>query len=53
MLSYGVSVNDRTHFRNFKYNKGSETDWLGFDNGMRMVKGGIKGVFDNEDAASV
>lgn len=53
MLSYGVSVNDRTHFRNFKYNKGSATDWLGFDNGMRMVKGGIKGVFDNEDAASV
>ena len=33
MLSYGVSVNDRTHFRNFKYNKGSATDWLGFDMG--------------------
>ena len=28
MLSYGVSVNDRTHFRNFKYNKGSQEEKL-------------------------
>lgn len=53
MLSYGASVNDKTHFRNFKFNKGSRMDFLGFDNGMRMVKGGIKAGFDNDNAAQV
>lgn len=53
LFTYGASLNDRTHFKNFKYNKGSGTDFLGFDNGMRMVKGGIKGGFDNNNAAQV
>lgn len=53
LISYGTSVNDQTHFRSFKYNRGSVTDWFGFDNGMRMVKGGIKQGFDNENAEQV
>lgn len=34
-------MNDQTHFKNFQYNKGSGTDFLGFDNGLRSLNGGI------------
>lgn len=40
-ISIGGSVNDQTHFKDFQYNKGSGTDFLGFDNGYRSLKGGI------------
>lgn len=40
-LSVGGNINDATHFRDFQYNKGSRTDFLGFDNGLRALPGGI------------
>lgn len=41
-ISLGTSVNTQTHFRDSWYSKGSDTDWLGFDNGFRSFNGGIK-----------
>ena len=38
------SVNDQTHGRNFLYSKGSSTDFLGFDNGFRSLKGGMEAI---------
>lgn len=43
-VSLGDTYNDRTHGRQFLYNKGSGTDFLGFDNGYRMMNGGINGA---------
>ena len=40
-LSVGGNWNDATDFADFKYAKGSATDFLGFDNGMRMFSGGF------------
>ena len=40
-ISLGGSINDMTHFRDFKYSKGSKTDFLGFDGGFRELPGGI------------
>lgn len=40
-VSLGGTVNDQTHFSDFLYNKGSKTDFLGFDNGLRNLQGGI------------
>lgn len=40
-ISLGGSLNDMTHFRDFKYSKGSGTDFLGFDGGVRELPGGI------------
>ncbi|MDR3062207.1 MAG: outer membrane beta-barrel protein [Dysgonamonadaceae bacterium] len=37
-LSYGTNLNTKTQFHDFKYNKGSQTDFLGFDNGYRDLK---------------
>lgn len=37
-ISYGTGINDKTHFRDFNYLKGSGTDILGFDNGLRDLK---------------
>ena len=52
-LSYGVGINTQTQFHDFKYNKGSGTDFLGFDNGMRSLSGSVKGLLDNNDATAV
>lgn len=52
-LSYGVGVNTQTQFHDFKYNKGSGTDFLGFDSGMRSLSGSAKSLLDNNDAAAV
>lgn len=41
-ISVGAGVNDQTHFRSFLQSKGSKTDLLGFDNGLRRLNGGIK-----------
>ncbi len=40
-ITLGGSVNDMTHFHDFKYSKGSKTDFLGFDGGYRELSGGI------------
>lgn len=37
-ISYGTAVNSETHFKDFKYNPGSGTDFLGFDNGLRSLR---------------
>lgn len=41
-ISLGTSINDQTHFKDFLYNKGSGTDFLGFDDGLRTLDGGMK-----------
>ncbi|MDR3351347.1 MAG: outer membrane beta-barrel protein [Prevotellaceae bacterium] len=35
----GTGMHSETHFRDFKRSKGSGSDWLGFDNGLRQLKG--------------
>ena len=40
-ISISASMNDATHFSSFFHGKGSGTDFLGFDNGLRSLKGGI------------
>lgn len=40
-LSVGGNWNDISSFSDFKYAKGSGTDFLGFDSGMRGLNGGI------------
>ena len=37
-ISYGININTMTHFKDFKYAKGSRTDFLGFDNGFRGTR---------------
>lgn len=51
-VSVGGSLNDQTHFRNFLYNKGSGTDFLGFDNGLRSLQAGMKGVMNTYPGSS-
>lgn len=41
-ISLGYGYNTQTTFRQFLYSKGSHTDWLGFDNGMRWPDAGMK-----------
>jgi len=41
-VSVGGSWNDATHFSDFNYTKGSGTDFLGFDNGLRSLDGGMQ-----------
>lgn len=45
-ISVGGNINDQTHFGNFLYNKGSATDFLGFDNGLRTLQTGMKGAMN-------
>ncbi len=52
-FSAGGSVNDRTHFRDFFYNPGSGTDFLGFDNGLRKLEGAYADRLDNNAPAAV
>lgn len=44
-ITFGVAgnFNTQTHGRTFLEGHKSPTDWLGFDSGMRMINGGIKG----------
>lgn len=42
-IAVGTSVNDQTHFRDFKKAEGSNLDWLGFGNGFRSLDAGMKG----------
>ena len=40
-ISVGSNWNTSTAFKDFSYSKGSGTDFLGFDNGLRSLNGGI------------
>ena len=40
-LSIGGNWNTSSAFKDFSYSKGSDTDFLGFDNGLRSLNGGI------------
>ena len=40
-IAISANVNDATHFASFFHGKGSGTDFLGFDNGLRSLRGGI------------
>lgn len=46
-LSVGGNWNDITSFSDFKYAKGSGTDILGFDSGMRGLNGGINSTLNS------
>ncbi len=52
-FSYSTGVNTATHFTGFLHNSASAGDLFGFGSGARMWQGGIKGAFDNGDAAFV
>ena len=40
-ISVGGNWNTTTVFKDFSYSKGSSTDFLGFDSGLRNLKGGM------------
>lgn len=40
-IAMGGNWNTSSAFQNFSYSKGSATDFLGFDNGLRNLNGGI------------
>lgn len=46
-LSVGGNWNDISSFSGFKYAKGSGTDFLGFDSGMRGLNGGINATMNS------
>lgn len=41
-IAVGGNWNTSSAFQNFSYSKGSGTDFLGFDNGLRNLNGGIQ-----------
>ncbi len=45
-VSVGGNFNTSTVFRNFSYGKGSGTDFLGFDNGLRSINGGFRSTLN-------
>lgn len=52
-VSVGGNWNDATAFSNFKYAKGSSTDFLGFDNGFRSMKGGLNATLNTIPGAGI
>ncbi|MGN1374989.1 MAG: carboxypeptidase-like regulatory domain-containing protein, partial [Prevotella sp.] len=52
-ITVGGSVNDRSHFNDFLYSKGSGTDFLGFDNGLRTLDGGIRSQLSTFDGNAI
>lgn len=52
-ISYGMGINTQTHFHDFKYNKGSSTDFLGFDNGKRDLKSFVPSRLDASNADQI
>ncbi|WP_436415538.1 carboxypeptidase-like regulatory domain-containing protein [Petrimonas sp.] len=54
-FSIGVTgyYNDNTHFKDFFYNQGSPTDFLGFDNGTRALQGNFPAIMDNNNSDEV
>ncbi len=51
-ISIGGSYNDQTHGKDFLYNQGSATDFLGFDNGLRSLSAGMKGTLNTYPGSS-
>ena len=51
-LSIGGNWNTSTAFKSFSYSKGSATDFLGFDNGLRSLKGGINASLNPQTDAN-
>jgi len=53
-VSYGFNLNTKTHLNDFKYAKGSPTDFLGFDNGFRDLRSIVPSYrIDNRDTELV
>ena len=52
-ISYGTGINSITHFNDHYRNRGSSTDFLGFDSGERSVKGVVPQRVDNYNTALV
>lgn len=53
-ISLGAGVNDQTHYRRFLHSKGSGTDFLGFDKGLRTLQGGVRdGVMNTFDGKAI
>ncbi len=48
-VSVGGSYNSKTHFRSHLSYKGSDTDFLGFDNGKRNLKNGINSILSPQN----
>lgn len=44
-VQVGGNWNTATHFKKFAYSKGSSTDFLGFDSGLRSLSGGFNSNF--------
>ncbi len=51
-ISYGVHFNSETHFQDFKYAKGSGSDFLGFDNGYRDMRSVVPAQRMENDATT-
>lgn len=45
-VSVGGNWNDATHFKDFYHARGSSTDFLGFDGGLRSLDGGFNTVLN-------
>lgn len=45
-IAVGGNWNTSSAFQNFSYSKGSATDFLGFDNGLRNLNGGIQAALN-------
>jgi len=52
-VSYGVNFNTQTHFRDFKYAKGSTSDVLGFDNGFRDMRSVVPDQLDGRNSEMI
>ncbi|NCB97114.1 MAG: TonB-dependent receptor, partial [Bacteroidia bacterium] len=50
LFSYGLNFNTVTHFRDQMINTSSSTDFLGFDNGERSLRGIVPKRMDNTNA---
>lgn len=48
-VTLGGNWNDQAVFSDFAYSKGSGTDFLGFDNGLRSLTGGIDATLNEVD----
>ncbi len=52
-VSYGTGINSVTHFNDHYGNRGSSTDFLGFDSGERSVKSFVPQRLDNYNTNQV
>lgn len=52
-ITYGTGLNTQTHFKDFKYNPGSPTDFLGFDNGLRSIGSIVPPRLNSDDKETV